>query len=680
MPPFRLRLQLRRTFTLVALVCGLVLFASISYAAPAFAPVPAEIRSTHFLVAVNGRSTPVLHAASGYYLLNFDLSGPAEVRVTAPDAHYWDRGVEIQPLRLGIRPQRMGATLRFRLNGPAKVSISRPGDHFADAEMLFLFANSPESRSINAETPGIRYFGPGAHHENIDAHSGESIYLADGAVIFGALNLWQVHDVHVFGRGTIVYDGPQNPKTDEGWMHRPNWHCIVMDQASNLEIDGITCVVRSRTWQIQMRDSHHIGFYNIKVIGGNPNDANQDGMDWLGGGDTTVRDSFFRASDDVFALQGNWEGYSEEAIRTPGHDVNNVTVEDTVVSTSVSNIMRVGWPEKTFNSAHVHLRNLDVLHTGFGACKVPFAFFELWADPEGHGRHSDYSFENIRLEDWYSLFQIRQPDPEIRDLQFSNIAALDGPGMLPSTLKGDVSGVSLLGVPFNPEELRVEGTAAPSVTPEDIGFAYDTGLLRPHRAITFRATAQPQPGQRFSWTFGDGTAAEGAIVRHAFPDDAGTYLDGSGRFLVVLHTTQASGAASWRAQPVVIAERSHPAFHEATPQEAAGQSAIESQIDVPVEGGYTFTLLSAQPATVQIDDLPAVATPKMRLQVCGSTGYAVQSVRISAALEEGPHRVRVVTQTNAPVADALSGAAGPPRLSMQGPGLNATLIPLSPRP
>ena len=47
------------------------------------------------------------------------------------------------------------------------------------------------------------------HHENIDAHDGDRIYLAAGAVVFGSLNLWQVHDVHVSGGGTIIYDGPR---------------------------------------------------------------------------------------------------------------------------------------------------------------------------------------------------------------------------------------------------------------------------------------------------------------------------------------------------------------------------------------------------------------------------------------------------------------------------------------
>ena len=152
-----------------------------------------------------------------------------------------------------------------------------------------------------------------------------------------------------------------------------------MDNARNIEISGITCVVRSRTWMIQMKDSRFITFDNVKVIGGSDANANQDGMDWLGGGDTVVRDVFIRAADDVFAMQGNWDGYSHEAMIAPGHDVTNITVENSVLSTSISNIVRAAWPEKIFNSANFTLRNSDVIHMGIGACGIPFALLDFWA-------------------------------------------------------------------------------------------------------------------------------------------------------------------------------------------------------------------------------------------------------------------------------------------------------------
>lgn len=656
------------------------------------APIPAEVRSDYFAVTINGKQSPVIHAAGSYYLLNFDLDGPATVSIRAPDPHYWDRGVEIQPMRYGIRPTRNAGVITFRIPGPAKLSVSRPDDHFADSQMLFLLGSPPGQSRIGPSTPGLRYYGSGLHRENIEAHSGDHIYLAPGAVVFGSLTLWQVHDVHIEGRGIILYDGPQNSSHDEGWMQKPDWHCIVMDQAQNVEIDGITCIVRSRTWQIQMRDSRHIGFYNVNIIGGHPRDANQDGMDWLGGGDTTVRNCFIRASDDDFAIQGNWEGYSKEAIRIPGHDVTNITIEDSVVSTSISNTMRVGWPRKTFSSAHVSMRNLDVIHTGFGACVVPFAFFELWADPGGNGSHTDYRFSDIRLEDWYSLLQIRYPNPGVRSFLFSNIAAFDGPTMTPSVLQGDVSGVVLEGVRVRGEvaardadiPLQVsDGAARPTYQPGavDASFDYASGLIRPHQPVSFRVLS-PAAGWHYRWLFGDGAEADGESVRHAFPDTQGTLLDGSGRFRVLLRAWRTPQNEVWISRSVVVAQRSLPATGPAratAPGLASGPASVgqgttwEGWLRIPAEGGYTVTLLASRRATLAVDDLAPVHSPELRIEVCGSLGDAVQPTRISVALRAGLHRVRIDLSPG--LENEPESQDGSPMLYWEGPG-----TPLAPVP
>lgn len=66
--------------------------------------------------------------------------------------------------------------------------------------MLFLFANLPETDAPKPKDSKIRYNAAGVHHENINARTGDTIYLAPGAVVFGALNIWQVENV----RGVIV--------------------------------------------------------------------------------------------------------------------------------------------------------------------------------------------------------------------------------------------------------------------------------------------------------------------------------------------------------------------------------------------------------------------------------------------------------------------------------------------
>jgi hypothetical protein len=270
-------LSVRRCICL--LVCLAILYSASGHASTAKTsvsvdPIPSQLQSDFFRISIQGQRSRVLHAVSGYYLLSFELTDSVTISVTASDPHFWDQGVQVQPMRFGIRPRRTGNTITFPVPGPGKYVVTRPGDHFADAKMLFLFANFIE-RQPSAATPGLRYYAPGVHQENIDAHNGDQIYLAPGAVIFGSLNIWQVHDVHVFGRGTIVYDGPQDPTTDQGWMHKPNWHCIVMDNAHNIEIDGITCIVRSRTWQIQMRDSRNIGLATTGVVGDHKFDTKQ---------------------------------------------------------------------------------------------------------------------------------------------------------------------------------------------------------------------------------------------------------------------------------------------------------------------------------------------------------------------------------------------------------------------
>src|SRR5665213_3727766 len=119
----------------VAVAC--LLFLQKGAPAQRWCAVPPEIASTHVTVTINGQSTPVMHAAENLYFLNFEAKPrhAVHITVTADRNDFWATGVEVQPWRLGIRPERNGKTIAFDLNGPTKISISRPGDFLAEAEM-----------------------------------------------------------------------------------------------------------------------------------------------------------------------------------------------------------------------------------------------------------------------------------------------------------------------------------------------------------------------------------------------------------------------------------------------------------------------------------------------------------------------------------------------------------------
>lgn len=661
-------------------------------------PVAAEIASNHFLVTIDGQQTPVMHAALNLYFLNFEAHRHMKISVTAPTDDFWTKGVEVQPWRLGIRPQRSGRVLTFTLDGPAQITISRPGDFLTQAEMLCLFANPPTKHTPIASRPGLRYIGPGAHTENIDAQTGDSIYLAPGAVVFGSLNVWGVDHVKVFGPGVIVYDGPQNPANDDGWMHKRNWHCIVMDNAHDIVISDITCVVRSRTWQIQMKDSRGITYDNIKVIGANAGNANADGMDWLGGGDTVIRNSFFRAADDIFAMQSSWEGYGPVAFAVQGSPVTNITVENSVLSTTVSNIVRAGWPQKNFEGGGFHMRNADVLHMGLGGCGIPFALMEFWADPAGRGHSAGYDFTDIRLEDWYSLVQLQTPTA-VHDVHFTDIAALTMPSLVPSLLKGDVKGVTLDNAVLAgnrvtlPAEVPLEASAgAASATVSDTGpritVVKTQGWLKPHQPVLFEA--QPEndaAGLHYTWIFGDGTTARGRKVKHRFPDEQGTLLDGSGLYRVLLHVSNSAARQTWMDVPTVVRDVQMPALTGVSLDNAASENgtatghtlpgvtyrvsstlgtesetigtapsvslaavphpeanyliAFATDLQVPEDGGYIFTIIANDASSLVIDGKPLGTGPAPFAQVCGLAGNAARPFTAAVELAKGSHHVEI---------------------------------------
>jgi hypothetical protein len=433
-------------------------------------------------------------------------------------------------------------------------------------------------------------------------------------------------------------------------------------------------------------------------------------MDFLGATYVVVHDCFIRASDDDIALEGNWLGYGEENWTTPGHDTGNITVEDSVLSTSISNTVRVNWPRKEFNSGKFTMRDSDVIHMGMGGCVIPFALLEIWDDPGGSGIHSGYLLDNIRLEDWYSLIQLRQPTPGIHDVKLRDVWALDGASLVPSVLSGAVDGVTLENVKVGELPLVVKSGATPPARTAGDGpqasFTVTPDVISPRRKTRFAATLGKN--LNYTWLFGDGTSARGRTVRHAFPDAEGTLRDGSGRFRVLLKVTDAHGRSDWASHAVVVTTSlqragavmarvpglhyryyegswtSLPKFGDLTTV-ASGIApkldlalrlrdedyalVFEGFIAIPTDGGYSFTLLSKDGGELTIGGAVVATSPTPVAQVCGSAGNMVQAERGSIGLKAGLHAIRIaITETEGPFGYDLR---------WEGPGVPLADVPAS---
>jgi len=99
-------------------------------------------------------------------------------------------------------------------------------------------------------------------------------------------------------------------------------------------------------------------------------------------------------------------------------------------------------------------------------------------------------------------------------------------------------------------------------------FTVDPPVFAPRQSVTF--TAQPSPGARYNWFFGDGTTSiwdRGRRVHHRFPDAEALNLMGEtaqAASRVLLRVEDKQGHQDWAAQGVVAVAH----WHDATP--AAG--------------------------------------------------------------------------------------------------------------
>jgi hypothetical protein len=405
--------------------------------------------------------------------------------------------------------------------------------------------------------------------------------------------------------------------------------------------------------------------------------------------------------------------------------VQNILIEHSVLSTSISNIVRAGWPRKSFNSRNFTLRDSDILHAGIGACGQTFGLLGFWGAKEAKGDHSNFTFENLFLDNWYSLAQLEQEYPGLHEFTFRNIWALDQPPLADSTMIGDVADVTFDNVKYGQTRaggnaglpLAVSGGAqqpryADARSPV-AAFTIEPPVFAPGQYVTF--TAQPSPGARYTWLFGDGIQTTGRRVRHRFPDAEGTELDGTsgpdgsgrlGRFRVLLHVEDDQGHEDWAAQGVVAVDHWHEALSAAgsslaglawqiypgewteLPELAAerpvfaGESPnlyADSQgfthyaatwdgfIDIPADGGYTFHLLARDGARLVIDGVEVAKTGPPFAQVCESPGNAMRYARGSLGLRAGKHTFHL---------EGLHSASqGVPRLLWEGPALPLNDVP-----
>lgn len=374
-----------------------------------------EIKASEsYGVKVNGQSVFTYHCRDANYTL---LSGEGYLHVEVTVLFPF-KDVKVRPLSLGIKPEAAGSTVKFTVEAPVKVSLEVDGDI---RNPLFLLINPLEAEKPAPGTPGLKYFEGGKIHDagELELQEGETLYIDEGAVVYGCIKAVKADNIRICGRG--ILDGSR-------WEH-VNWprkQMVLAIQSEDVTIEGIT-VVNGPNWHIVPTACKNVTIRDLNVI---TFTGTGDGIDVVGSEDVTVTGCFVRSNDDCVAIKA--VNYMHDCGMK---NVHNVTISRCVFwNAEWGNALEVGYETRCDEISGIVFRDCDVIRSEFEGWQSGGTFTIHNGD---RAIVRDILYEDIRIEDSREklidikiLFSRYSKDFErgqVRDIRFKNIQIVDGP-------------------------------------------------------------------------------------------------------------------------------------------------------------------------------------------------------------------------------------------------------------
>jgi hypothetical protein len=337
----------------------------------------------------------------------FDFEGTVKVEIHREGV----QSAVIRPLSLGIEAKVSDGVLSFTLSGPAKLTIEFDGQ---TRRALHLFAGAPQVDAPSPDDENVIYFGPGIHElPLVRVRSGQSVYLAGGAVLRSKIVADKCQDIRVYGRGII--DG----STYDRWTQR----MVPIDfrLCKGVKIEGIT-ILDPAGWTVNTFACSDVAIRDVKIISAR---SNSDGFTAQSCQNYVAQDCFVRSWDDSLVVKNYGDGISHDiqfsnmiiwtdlaqsceiGYETRGPEIYNVTFENITV---LHNFHKPVMSIHNSDNAYVHnilYRNIVVEDAQMGEGDANNDNFlidltiapSVWTQSKERGRISDIRFENITVLD-----------------------------------------------------------------------------------------------------------------------------------------------------------------------------------------------------------------------------------------------------------------------------------------
>jgi hypothetical protein len=290
----------------------------------------------------------------------------------------------VRPLSAKVTPVVKEGTVTFTLPHAGGYSVELDGLHNA----LHLFVDPPMDYSVSPDTKGVHYYGPGVHHVGVlNIKDDETVYIDEGAVVYGSIHGDGVHNVRILGRG--ILDNSENVEeilfkvdklgdgsTDTGNSRRD--HTIHFVDSSGIEIEGVT-IRDSLVYNIACFGCDNLTVRNCKTIGCWR--YNSDGIDLHNCRNARVAGCFVRTYDDSLCAKGH-TGYQYDTCE-------DILFENCVVWNDWGKALEIGAETRAEHLRRITFRNCDIIHATHPAIDI------MNVD---YGRVHDVLFEDIRIE------------------------------------------------------------------------------------------------------------------------------------------------------------------------------------------------------------------------------------------------------------------------------------------
>jgi len=317
------------------------------------------------------------------------MSGPVSVDVVSKRPF---KSVAVRPSSRGIRPDIKGQRITFQLSRPGQFTVELDGTHHA----LHLFADPPEVDAPKPGDPNVLYFGAGVHRPGkIQLKSGQTVYVAGGAVVYTAIEGRGVSGVRILGRGII--------DTSE-FAHGQGGGTIHLEDSSDVKIEGV--IVRdSDVYGVSAFGCRDVAISDVKLIGFWR--YNSDGIDMCNTQNVMVRDCFIRSFDDSMVLKGV-KGHSGGARPRPGQSydelpVRNIRMSGLVIWCDWGRALEIGAETSAPEMTDVVFRDIDVIRNTHIAMDIQHS---------DRAAIHDIRYENVRVEvDDYNPLPLIQNQP-----------------------------------------------------------------------------------------------------------------------------------------------------------------------------------------------------------------------------------------------------------------------------